>query len=607
MSSPRRDGPEADATPLLGGVPPPKVADADAGADLKAPSGVRELALVASMAGLLFGLDTGVISGALPYLRLDLLASVAPHRLAAVEAAIVSATALGAGVGSLAGGAVADAAGRRAALLAADALFLGGALAMAAAGGARALIVGRALVGLGVGLASVAAPVYIAEAAPPRARAALVTHNVLAITAGQLLAYLLNLAFSFLPGSWRWMLGAAALPAAAQAALLLSLPESPRWLAGRGRGGAAARAAARLGLPEREFRDAAAAAAVARLSPRSRRNGGGAAAGDGGWRALAAPPARRALRVGVGLQILQQVAGINTVMYLSATVLQAAGFASPRVALGAAIAPAAVNAAGTVVGLHLIDRAGRRPLLLWSVAGATLALAALAANFTALDAASPPAAPAATSTCAVYTSASGEALTVPPTCAACLRAGCLFCGAAAAPLAPGACLRAEPGAAAACAALAPAAAAAPAAARALSAEGCPAAPTRAWGSLLLLCLYVAAFAPGLGPVPWAINAEIFPEHIRGRAAGIAAAANWAANAAVSAAFLPLTRAAGAGAAFAVLALLAAAGGAWAYVALPETKGLTLEAAARLFGFEGGEGGGEAVADEELQPVSLRAL
>jgi hypothetical protein len=100
------------------------------------------------------------------------------------------------------------------------------------------------------------------------------------------------------------------------------------------------------------------------------------------------------------------------------------------------------------------------------------------------------------------------------------------------------------------------------------------------------------------------NKTADPESIRGRAAGAAAAANWAANAAVSAAFLPLARAAGAGAVFAALAALTAAGGAWAYVVLPETTGLTLEAAARLFG----EGGGEAAAGEaELHAVSLRAL
>lgn len=222
------------------------------------------------------------------------------------------------------------------------------------------ILAGRALVGLGIGLASVTVPVYIAECAPPAQRAGLVTVNVLFITGGQFAAYVAggavaggmwrawwrsvavclrrlglpggdaffmhdaphlapsstDYAFSFVPGTWRWMLGVAALPALAQLAGLLLLPESPKWLASKGRTAAAQRALQRLqpGL------SAPAAAAAAALDVGAAKGGSGDAGSSGGssggssWRLLRSPAVLRELHVGVGLQILQQTCGINTVM-----------------------------------------------------------------------------------------------------------------------------------------------------------------------------------------------------------------------------------------------------------------------------------------------------
>lgn len=144
--------------------------------------------------------------------------------------AIVSAAVWGAAAGAAAGGAAADRLGRRAALLAADALFIAGSLLMAAAPAPALLIAGRGLVGLGIGTASVVVPLFIAESVPAAVRAELVSANVLMITLGQFVAYLVNFGLSHVPHEWRWMLGVAALPAAAQLAGLLRAPETPHWL-----------------------------------------------------------------------------------------------------------------------------------------------------------------------------------------------------------------------------------------------------------------------------------------------------------------------------------------------------------------------------------------
>lgn len=147
-------------------------------------------------------------SGALPYLRDDLLSRYDsnPDRLAWVQELVVSSAIVAAAAGSALGGLLGDRLGRKAALWCGDAAFLAGALLMAAARGAAGLVAGRALVGLGIGIAAVNAPVYLAECAPSSLRATLVTVNVLMITSGQFASYLLDYIFTYVPGTWRWML-----------------------------------------------------------------------------------------------------------------------------------------------------------------------------------------------------------------------------------------------------------------------------------------------------------------------------------------------------------------------------------------------------------------
>ncbi|XP_076897400.1 putative inositol transporter 2 [Bidens hawaiensis] len=188
---------------------------------------VLRLAFSAGIGGLLFGYDTGVISGALLYIR-DEFQSV--DKKTVLQESIVSMAVAGAIIGAAFGGWLNDRFGRRFALLSADFLFFIGAMLMAAAPNPSVLILGRIFVGFGVGMASMTAPLYISEASPAKVRGALVSTNGFLITGGQFLSYLINLAFTKVLGTWRWMLGVAGVPALVQFVLMLALPESPRWL-----------------------------------------------------------------------------------------------------------------------------------------------------------------------------------------------------------------------------------------------------------------------------------------------------------------------------------------------------------------------------------------
>lgn len=168
-----------------------------------------------------------MISGALLYIKDDF-EGVRQSNL--LQETIVSMAIAGAIVGAAGGGWMNDAYGRKKATLIADVIFIMGAIGMAAAPDPYLLILGRFLVGMGVGVASVTSPVYIAEASPSEIRGSLVSTNVLMITAGQFLSYIVNLSFTRVSGTWRWMLGVSAFPAILQFLLMLFLPESPRWL-----------------------------------------------------------------------------------------------------------------------------------------------------------------------------------------------------------------------------------------------------------------------------------------------------------------------------------------------------------------------------------------
>jgi MFS transporter, SP family, galactose:H+ symporter len=317
----------------------------------------------AALGGLLFGYDTGVISGAELFLKDQFTLSTFALEL------IVSGVLAGAAVGALLGGRLADLFGRRRLLIATAIIFAAGAIACAEAGSPQMLIVGRIIVGLGIGLSSGTVPVYISEVSPAESRGWTVSLFQLAITVGILLAYVVDYGFARVDG-WRWMFGLAVVPAVIFAVGMFFLPESPRWLARRGQTTQARAVLARIrGVAEADEEMREIEASVSHADERGRLSD------------LFASSVRPALVVGVGLAILQQITGINTVIYYAPIIMQSAGIPSASGAILATAGIGVVNVLMTLVSMWLIDRVGRRPLLLIGIAGMAITLGALGMAF----------------------------------------------------------------------------------------------------------------------------------------------------------------------------------------------------------------------------------
>lgn len=320
---------------------------------------VYTAAVFAGLGGLLFGYDTGVISGAELFFKNDFSLSTFALEI------IVSGALAGAATGALTGGRLADLFGRRTLLIVTALVFAAGSILCAAASSPTMLIVGRIVVGVGIGLSSGTVPVYISEVSPPDARGWTVSLFQLAITIGILLAYMVDYAFARTQG-WRWMFGLALVPAAIFGCGMLFLPESPRWLARRGRHDIARAVLSRIrNTPdvENEFQEIEHSLAEARE--------------HGTWRDLLNPGLRPALIVGIGLAIFQQVTGINTVIYYAPMIIQSAGISSASGAILTTAGIGVVNVLMTIVSMRLIDRIGRRPLLLTGISGMIVSLGIL--------------------------------------------------------------------------------------------------------------------------------------------------------------------------------------------------------------------------------------
>jgi sugar porter (SP) family MFS transporter len=421
-------------------------------------------AAVAAIGGLLFGFDTAVINGAIVFLKRQFALTDSQTEIGA------SSLLLGCVFGASLAAFTSDRFGRKKSLLAAAALFTISSIGAALPRNITEFVVARLVGGLAIGLASTLSPLYIAEISPARIRGLLVSVNQLAIVTGILLSYSVNYGLTGAgPANWRWMFASAAVPSAFFLVTLLSVPESPRWLVQKGREAEAEHILSRI-----KGRDAAQAEILAIKTAVAEESGN-----------IFDPAFRKPLAVAILIGLLSQFTGINTIIYYGSLVfLEHVPNQTASTALFANVMIGAINFIATILGMYLIDRVGRKPLMASAFAGMGASLVGVAAS--------------------IYFH--GPPLAV----------------------------------------------------------------------LLLVLIYVACFAVGIGTGTWVLMSEICPNRIRGRAMSIATLFLWCGTLIVTLTFLSLVRVFTAPGAFLLYAVICVVAVVFVSLTVPETKGRSLE-------------------------------
>lgn len=454
--------------------------------------------------------STGVISSTLVSLHADL-----ARPLSTLDKSLItSATSFFALLVSPVTGLLADRLGRWWVILVADVLFVVGAGMQAAASSVPGMVAGRCVVGLAVGSASFVVPLYIAELAPGAFRGRLVTVYSLFVTGGQVVAYVVGWGFAESDGGWRWMVGLGAVPAVVQGVLLCGMPETPRFLVKRGRVAEGRRVLDRVygGGEGVERLVTAVLRGVEKEVLEEEEEAGSVAKNDGSWTSKLAHvnatfaqlvnvgANRRALIIACMLQAFQQLCGFNSLMYFSATIFRLVGFHSPTLT---SLSIAITNFLFTLIAFWIIDRVGRRRILLYSVPLMAAGLALCALAFAFID---------------------------------------------------------------------------------LGQEHASRTENSTWPLTILaaMLLYVAAYAIGLGCVPWQ-QSELFPLRVRALGSALATSTNWASNTVVGLSFLPMMEVCTPSGTFALYAGVCAVGWGAVWRIYPETAGLGLEDVRGLLG------------------------
>lgn len=317
---------------------------------------------IAALAGLLFGFDTGIISGALLFIQKNFALT------AGLKEIIVSSVLFGAMIGSLGSGYLTDTYGRRKIMLIISLMFITGTLIAALAVNIGMIIFGRIFIGIAIGVGSYTAPLYIAEAAPARWRGGLVSLNQLAITIGIMSSYFINYAFVNTEASWRLMFAIGIIPAVLLGIGMIFLPESPRWLVKENRTEQAKKILQYLrgdNNVDSEIHEIEHSLQMhhAKLSE------------------LFAPWIRNVLFLGIFLSFLQQVTGINAIIYYAPSIFQMAGFHDVSTSILATVGIGIVNVLSTIFAVFYLDKLGRRPLLFFGLIGMGLSLFCLSMAF----------------------------------------------------------------------------------------------------------------------------------------------------------------------------------------------------------------------------------
>ncbi|MDK8640616.1 sugar porter family MFS transporter [Niallia taxi] len=325
---------------------------------------LKLITIVSTFGGLLFGYDTGVINGALPFMAHADQLNLTPF----TEGLVASSLVLGAAFGSIFGGRLSDTKGRRKVILYLAVLFFFSAAGCVIAPNTSVMVGFRFLLGLAVGGSSVVIPSYLAEMAPSDKRGRLVTQNELMIVTGQFLAYIFNALIGNIFGDtghvWRYMLVIATLPAIALWIGVLILPESPRWLASKGKMGEALKILNRIRserIAQQELQEI-----QVNLSKEQKQE-------KMSFKDLGIPWIRRIVLLGIVLGSISQLVGINSIMYYGTQILENAGFGT-KTALIANVANGLIAVIAVIVGMSLLNKVNRRPMLLTGLVGVTIAL-----------------------------------------------------------------------------------------------------------------------------------------------------------------------------------------------------------------------------------------
>ncbi len=316
-------------------------------------------AFIVALGGLLSGFDTGVISGALLFIKEEW--NLSDY----MQGILVSSTLVGATFGAILNGYLADLFGRKKILIFTAILFFIGSIFCAIASDINILIISRFIVGLAIGVVTFATPLYLSEISPEKIRGSLVSLFQLAITMGILFSYLINAVFSNVQFGWRWMLLFGIFPAIILGAGMLFMSDTPRWLVSKGREDEAKKVFQKIEPEIDADHEISAIKNILKNENASKKFE---------FKKWMITP----LLLGIGLMFCQQWTGINTIIYYAPTILKFAGFNSNAGAIYATVGIGVVNCLMTFIAIFLSDKTGRKPLLYAGLAGMAICLFILA-------------------------------------------------------------------------------------------------------------------------------------------------------------------------------------------------------------------------------------